>query len=351
MIDFSKGKIKHLIIHEIGNKLRDEKVFLSEVLQKIDEDLENILLNYFLKSFLTQKDFYCFKHNSDLNLNEIYSYTTNVFHQNNKTSFIEISQNIAKHLYEYSLHPKINRGELIIVEIENIIYEEKNINLIGIFKSEKKDSFLKIIKDNSTINLKDDEGINISKLEKGCLVLNSNEDDGYIVLNVDNQSQESNYWTNKFLNIVPINNNSHKTKEIVKICKNFSDEVLATKYDTDAKFTFNNDYINYFEDNESYDVNNFTDNIFKNDNMKKDFFQYQESNKDAFDFNMNDKFELSQYDIKKQKNKIKNIIKLDTNLELKVLLDKDDINKNIEKGFDEDKNMSFYKIYFNEEVQ
>ncbi len=82
-MDFSQSKIKHLIIHEIGNKLRDEKVFLSTTLQNVDEDLENILLNYFLKSFLTQKDFYHFNHNSDLNLNEIYSYSKSIFSKNN----------------------------------------------------------------------------------------------------------------------------------------------------------------------------------------------------------------------------------------------------------------------------
>ena len=350
-MDFSQSKIKHLIIHEIGNKLRDEKIFLSETLQNIDENLENILLNYFLKSFLLKKELFCLKHNSALNLNEIYSYSKNIFYKNNEISFIKTSQNIAKHLYEYSLHPKIVKGELIVVQIENIILENTTTNLIGIFKSEKKDSFLKIIKENNTINVKDDKGINLSKLEKGCLILNSNESNGYTVLNIDNQGQETNYWTNKFLNIKPLNNSSHKTKEIVKICKNFSDEILSEKYDTDTKFNFNNDYINYLEDNESYDIDNFTDYIFQNDEIKKEFFEYQKSNKESFDFNMNDRFELSKNDIKKEKKKIKNIIKLDTKLELKVLLDKDNGTKNIEKGFDEERGMSFYKIYYNEEIK
>lgn len=348
-MDFSQSKIKHLIIHEIGNKLRDEKIFLSEILQDIDESLENILLNYFLKSFIIEQELFCLKHNSDLNLNEIYSYSKNIFHQNDDASFIQTSQDIAKHLYEYSLHPKIAKGELIIVQIDNIIYEDKNINLIGIFKSEKKDSFLKIIKDDTAINVKDDKGINISKLEKGCLILNRNEHNGYTILNIDNQSQETEYWVKKFLNIKPLNNDRHKTKEIIKICKNFSNEVLSEKYDTDVKLTFNNDYINYFEDNEAYDRMSFTDYIFKDDNIKKEFFEYQESNKESFDFN--DRFELSQNDIKKEKKKIKNIIKLDTKLELKVLLDKENGTQNIEKGFDEERGMSFYKIYFNEEIK
>jgi len=349
-MDFSQSKIKHLIIHEIGNKLREENIFLSETLQKVNEDLEDILLNYFIKSFLKAEEFFCLEHNSDLNLNEIYAYSKNIFHEDNEISFIKNSKDMAKHLYEYSLHPKIIKGELTIVEIENITYENQNINLIGIFKSEKKDSFLKIIKKESAINFKDDKGINISKLEKGCLILNSNEDNGYTIFNIDNQNQTTDYWTNKFLNIKPLNNNSHKTKEIIKICKSFSNEFLSKKYDTDTKLTFNNDYINYFEDNESYDLNSFTEHIFNNNEIKKDFFEYKESNKEAFDFNINDTFELSQNDVKKEKKKIKNIIKLDTKLEVKVLLDKENGTRNIEKGFDEEKKMSFYKIYFNEEI-
>lgn len=351
-MDFSQSKIKHLIVHEVGNKIRDEKIFLSEVLQDIDNNLENILLNYFLKLFTVERELFCLNHNTDLNLNEIYAYSKNIFHLNSKLSFIKKSQDIAKHLYEYSLHPKIAKGELIIVEIENIVYKNKSTNLIGIFKSEKKDSFLKIIKDDAAISIKDDKGINISTLEKGCLILNNNEHNGYTILNIDNQSLETQYWTNKFLNIKPLNNNSHKTKEIIKMCKSFSNEILLKEYDTDIKFNFNNDYINYFEDNDSYDINSFTDYIFKDkDDIKKDFFEYQKSNKESFDFNINDRFELSQNDVKKEKKKIKNVIKLDTKLELKVLLNKENGMNNIEKGFDEDKGMSFYKIYFNEEIK
>jgi len=350
-MNFSKSKIKHLIIHEIGNKLRDEKVFFSDTLQNIDENLENILLNYFLKSFLTQRDFYNFNHNSDLNLNEIYSYSKSIFSKNNESTFIETSKNIAKHLYEYSLHPKIARGELIIVEISNIEYDDEIIDLIGIFKSENKDSFLKVIKDEKVIKVKDDTGINISKLEKGCLVLNANDTNGYVVLNIDNNNQTTDYWTNKFLNLKSVENDIHKTKEIIKLCKNFSSDILASQYDTDIKFDFNNDYINYFEDNDSYDIDNFTDSLFKDDKIKKDFFEYYKSNEELFDFDVYDKFELSQSDVKKEKKKIKNIIKLDTKLELKVLLDRDNGTKNIEKGFDEDKGMYFYKIYFNEEIK
>ena len=39
-MDFSNSKIEYLIVHEIGNKLRYEKAFLSSTIQEIDEHLE-----------------------------------------------------------------------------------------------------------------------------------------------------------------------------------------------------------------------------------------------------------------------------------------------------------------------
>lgn len=349
-MNFSQAKIKYIIIHEIGNKLRDEKMFFSSSVQAIDEDLEKTLLNYFLKSFITNQETLSFYHNANLNLNEIYSYSKDLLIKNDEDLFIETSQNIAKHLYEYTLHPKIMKGELIVVQIENILFNDEMINLLGIFKSENKDSFLKIRKNEDTINLKNDQGINIAKLEKGCLILNVNSNNGFIVFNIDNHSQHTEYWTNKFLNIKPINNNRHKTKEIMKICKNFADEVLSKKYDTDTEFTFKNEYINYFEDTKSFDFVSFNETIFKNEDIKNAFYEYKELNKNSFEFNFNDSFDVSWEDVKKEKKKIKNIIKLDTKLELKILLDKENGTKNIEKGFDSERGMSYYKIYFNEEI-
>jgi len=349
VIDFSQSKIKHLIIHEIGNKLRDEKLFLSSELQSIDENLEDTLLYYFLKSFLSNQELFQFTHSSNLNLNEVYSYSNSLFTGSNETSFIENSQNIAKHLYEFTLHPKITKGELIIVEIENINYENESLNLIGIFKSENKDTFLKVVKDTNSISVKDDKGINTSKIEKGCLVLNYNQESGFVVLNIDNHNQHTEYWTHKFLNIKAVDNNSHKTKEIMQICKTFADDVLSKKYDRDTEFTFNNDYIGYFEENESFDIDSFGE-VFQDDEIKNEFFEYHNAIKDNYEFDLYDRFELSSDDVKKEKRKVKNIIKLDTSLELKVLLDKENGTKNIERGFDEEKGMSYYKIFFNEEV-
>ena len=53
---------------------------------------------------------------------------------------------------------------------------------------------------------------------------------------------------------------------------------------------------------------------------------------------------------KRQKQKIKTEIKLDTNIQIKLDIDAPDAaSEYLEKGYDEERKMNFYKVYFNEE--
>ncbi len=348
-MDFSESKIKKIIVHEVGNKEREEGVKLSSSIQRTNDEFDEKILSSFLKSFKTKKELFYFRAGSAELANNMNAYSTNIFHAIDDEQFILASKNIAEELYEHSKHPKTKQGELVIMEISNIKYNEENINAIGIFKSEKKIDYLKILKDDDKISIADEEGISLAKFEKACLILNINEDTGYSILKYDNSSKVSDYWTKNFLKLKQVNDDIQKTKKVVEICRDFSDEVLSKKENPEEKFDFNNDFINYFEENNVYDKESFTETILKDDKLKEDFFKYQESNKNIGEFDIEDSFELSQPDVKKEKRKIKNVIKLDSKLELKVLLDKNNSSKNIEKGFDDDKGMHFYKVFFNEE--
>ena len=54
--------------------------------------------------------------------------------------------------------------------------------------------------------------------------------------------------------------------------------------------------------------------------------------------------------LKKQKQKIKTEIKLDTNIQIKLDVDAPDASAEyLERGYDDEKKMHYYKVYFNEE--
>ncbi|MFL0086098.1 nucleoid-associated protein, partial [Tenacibaculum maritimum] len=61
-------------------------------------------------------------------------------------------------------------------------------------------------------------------------------------------------------------------------------------------------------------------------------------------------FDVSDAVLNKEKSKFKTEIKLDTNIQIKIDIDAPDASSEyLEKGYDEDKKMKFYKVYFNDE--
>ncbi|MBS1504743.1 MAG: nucleoid-associated protein, partial [Bacteroidetes bacterium] len=187
MIGFFEATITSLAIHRVGNRLNEEGYVLSEAPLVIeDELLGNILMQYFVTPFTKINEVYRFYHaNDDLDLNEVYHFAESIFE--NPDTFHEGSRQIAKYLYEASNHPKIKSGELYVALFQNLQMEGEPVDAVGIFKSETKETFLKVSPQQDGFGLAyDNEGVDIRKLDKGCLVFNTEKEQGYKVAVVDN---------------------------------------------------------------------------------------------------------------------------------------------------------------------
>ena len=78
-------------------------------------------------------------------------------------------------------------------------------------------------------------------------------------------------------------------------------------------------------------------------------FKSQHNKENNLDLEEN--FNVSPSTLKKERKKIKSQINLDTNIQIKLdISDGDSLKENIEKGFDEERKMHFYKVFFNEEM-
>ncbi|NPA44443.1 MAG: nucleoid-associated protein, partial [Chlorobi bacterium] len=199
MIDFSNTKLKNIIVHRVGNKSREEGTTLSNSILKLQgEMLNDLMLQFFLSPFKND-NFYRFQHETDLELNETFSYTSKIFED--EKSFLEQSQNIAKHLYEQSTHPKVNSGEFYAIILEDCLIEDELVNAVGLFKTENKDTYIKVKEKDESFEIDYENGININKLDKGCIIFNTEKDNGYIVSMVDNINKggEAQYWKDNFL--------------------------------------------------------------------------------------------------------------------------------------------------------
>ncbi|WP_432714141.1 nucleoid-associated protein [Pedobacter sp.] len=351
MISFFEASLAELSIHRIGNKAEDEFYVLSDqslVIQ--DEQLKELLLQYFLSPYLKVNEIYRFFHpNDDLNLNEVYHFAEAIFEKGG--SFHENSQQLAKYLYEISSHPKIKSGELYVAYFENVQIEGEVHDAIGIFKSENKETYLKVYPENSGFNVSyEQEAINISKLDKGCLIINTEKEEGYKVAVIDqtNRSTEAVYWKDEFLKLKIRNDNYNQTNNVLGVYKNFVTQKLDEDFEISKadKIDLLNKSMKYFKEKESFDIDEFANEVIANADGIESFKNFKKSYEDEFDTTIADSFDISEAAVKKQSRAFKSIIKLDKNFHIYIHGNKD----LIEKGFDDDKSMNFYKVYFKEEL-
>jgi hypothetical protein len=315
-----------------------------------DELMSSLLKQYFLTPFEKAVEVYHLMHSSgDLDLNEIHHFASQVFED--KAQFHEASQNIAKYLYKVANHPKIKSGELYVAYFSDVQIEGNLLDAIGIFKSENKETYLKVYPEKGGFQVDYEEnGININKLDKGCLIFNIEKENGYKVVVIDNTSRGQEaavYWKDEFLQLKIRNDSYNQTNNALGIYKNFvtnkiDDEFEMTKAD---KIDLLNRSMKYFKEKETFDMDEFAGEVIGNEKAIESFKNFKNQYEDEFDTRIGDTFEISGNAVKKQARVYKSVLKLDKNFHIYIHGNKD----LIEKGFDDDKHMNYYKVFFKEE--
>ncbi|WP_316929819.1 nucleoid-associated protein [Sphingobacterium sp. T2] len=141
------ASFKHISIHHVGNKANDEFYILSESPLDLsgDEVLPDLLMQYFMKPFGKLTEVYRFYHpNDELELNEVYYFSKQYF--SGEIDFHTYSQQVTKHLYEVSDHPKIKSGEVYVVALRMCRWKEKNTMLWAFSNRKTKRLILKCIR-------------------------------------------------------------------------------------------------------------------------------------------------------------------------------------------------------------
>lgn len=349
MIKRTKASISKCILHKVGNKFSSTKNTFSEQPIDFDEASYDLILPYLLRPFVSVAESYRFNHHSNLALNEINSYATQLL--NDDTDFVGISKHIVTHLFEQSDSVHIKTGDVIVCLFHDIEYEDYTTDAVGIFKVENKSHFFQTYLENNSYDLFVQKGIQTKKVDKGCLILNAADGEGKIVLSVDNNNYDAQYWIKKFLNIkYPDDANQH-TKNYIEMCREFSKEVMQPQFGMQEQSVFLAKTVDFFKENEVVNIETFKEDVFEE---KEDHIQLFEDYKKTYESDHNivirNQFDVSEVVLKKQKQKIKTEIKLDTNIQIKLDVDAPDASAEyLERGYDEEKKMHFYKVYFNAE--
>ena len=338
------SKVYNIVIHYVGNKTFEEGTILSSNVSKISSEVKDILGEELISQF--KADGYCsFFHESDLALNEVYLYVSRIFE--NPTSIVGSSKSLAKHLYIHSDHPKIKGGEFYTVYFKDCIVDGDTVDAVGLFKSENKDTFLKVLREDGNFNLESEQGINIKKLDKGCLIFNKERENGYVVAVVDNTNKgiEAQYWIDDFLHIRQRKDEYANTQNVMAMAKNFVTKELPKEFEVSKadQIDLLNKSLKFFKEKDTFDIEDFANEVIEQPEVIESFHNFKRNYESENDIVIDDTFAISNYAFKKQQRSYKRIINLDKKIQIII----NGNRQNVEQG--EDERGKYYKVYYSEE--
>lgn len=338
------SKINHLSLHFVGNKSIDAGVVLSQSNLVIDDEIKNLLVDYFLAPFTSEKYFELY-HDSGIEYNVVYGAVSQIF--DNPETLYDQSVNLAKHLYDQSTHPKIKGGEFYTVYFNDCIVNGDTVDAVGLFKSENKDTFLKVLREEGNFNLESEQGINIKKLDKGCLIFNKERENGYIVAVVDNTNKgiEAQYWMDDFLHIRQRKDEYANTQNVMTMAKNFVTKELPKEFEVSKadQIDLLNKSLKFFKEKDTFDIEDFANEVIEQPEVIESFHNFKRNYESENDITIDDTFAISNHAFKKQQRSYKRIINLDKKIQIII----NGNRQNVEQG--EDERGKYYKVYYSEE--
>jgi len=346
MLTFSETLIDKIAIHKVGDRNNEEGVLASEGELNVNGEIKEILGAYFLSSF-KGGGFYQFYHAQELENNTVYSCVKIIFEDPEQLH--EQSRILAKYLYETSNHPSIQGGDFYTVYFQDCMYNNEPVDAIGLFKSETRQTYLKVYPGANGYTVEAEQGIDIRKLDKGCLILNMEKEKGFIVSSVDKTSkaEEARSWMDDFLRVKQREDEYFQTENVIKMYKDFVVKELPNEYQlTKADQA---DMINkskkFFKEADNFQLEDFTEKVLETPELIDSFNNFKKSYESENDIQISNEFDISESAVKKQSRVFKSVIKLDKNFHIYVHGNRD----YIVKGFDQQTGLQFYQVYFNEE--
>lgn len=347
-INFNKASITALALAKVGNPQRGESLKTSKELCSFTDDDKDMLTLAFTKPF-RNLDRYCFHHSSNLELNEMHSYACTIFDQQDR--FLTYGRKIARHLYDQTKHPNIKSGDLCIALLEGIQIDGKPVSAISIIKSESLFPFLEISDKDGDLQLTTHNGIYPEKIDKGCLILDSDRGKGNILYTFDKAGADANFWVRDFLGARAKKDDEFKTKKYAEMCVSFAEDGLPGDVPTEERYRVANDALAYMAERDEFDVNHFQDEVLKEPSLVENFKTYKSQFTDEDGEALEDNFTISKHQAKRASGKIKGVLKLDTGVIMRFTPDFVERESDIlERGFDTEMAMKYVKVYYNEEL-
>ncbi len=347
-IRFNSAVATGIVLAKVGNPQRDEPLQTSREVFRIGEEDREPLTALFLKPFKNLVA-HRFHHHSSLDQHEINTCVKAIFASPN--GLLEKGCDIAKRLYSKSNHPNIKSGDLCIALIDDIEVENQMVQGLCILKSESVVPFLSISAQDGDLHLSTEHGINPEKIDKGCLVLDFQPKTGYYVQIFDRAGTDSRFWVREFLGLQAVPDSAFLTNAYADMAVSFVEKSQPVEDDTPPWEVCSaaQEAISFFDDREHFDLQEFEEKVLKTPDAKARFAEHRAVVEEQQGQPLKKSFEISPKDVKKAKKRIGAVMKLDTGVEVHVKSTFASANV-IERGFDDDKQMKYVKVYYNEDT-
>ncbi|MDR3246091.1 MAG: nucleoid-associated protein [Prevotellaceae bacterium] len=334
----NEALVDALVLHIVGNRVNDELLTLSKSPVNIDDEIVTILSSFFITPFKTDK-YFNFYHQDGVEKNQVFEAVSAIF--DDPGNLYDSSVKLAELLFDITDNSKIKGGEFYVAYFRDCSVDGEETEAVGLFKSESKETFLKIYPTSGNFILEKEEGINLRKIDKGCIIFNTEKDKGFLAAIADGiKAGDEKYWCDDFLQIKPFVNSYTRTQSIMKACKEFVQEKLPEEFEVNKadQIDILNRSINYFKSHEVFDKPEFEQEVLQQPEIIESFRGF-----DNADIPMDVTFELAPDAVKKQAKIFKSVLKLDKNFHIYIHGDRSMIENGEENG------KKYYKIFYEKE--
>lgn len=218
-MEIGESVVQSVILHQVGNRLREEPLVLADQCFSLTDSISNLILGGYLRGIVDSKNQYVLTHESDMALNDVAHHTSAFFSQ--KISFVELSRNLAAHLYASAHHPNIAAGDLFVILFNKVKVDSKYSPAVGIYKSESKQQYISARTDGETGKLEVSSGINPDLIDKGVLIIDGVE----TIYAIDRLSSRTKYWIDDFLKAKQLPNDSTKSAVTIGVIEKVRESI------------------------------------------------------------------------------------------------------------------------------
>lgn len=221
----------------------------------------------------------------------------------------------------------------------------ETVDAVGLFKSENKDTFIRVEQVAGQFSIESETGININRLDKGCLIFRTKREEGYVVSVIDNTNKgEAKYWVENFLCVRRKRDAGAQTQQFVSLCKDFVEQ-LPPEVDKVSKVCMMNRVMDGLKEQPVVDVQQLAGTAFGRELADGQFQAFKRDFERTHEVAFEPTFQSKPESVKRRAMGSMSVIRLDDHFDIHL----HGGEHCIERGYDETRDMYYYKLFYRKE--